>query len=65
MEEKYSVYLRNKESGEIAKTLMENVDCGAGYQAVNEYNKGYGSGKELRKTYPIEAYEVEIRKVSE
>ena len=64
MEEKnYNVYLRDKSTGEVVETLVENGTHEDAYTMVNEYNKGYNRGTELRKDYPINNYEVDVWKI--
>jgi len=64
MEEKtYSVWIRNKATGNVVKVLLENVTHEDAYTIVNEYNKGYYRGEELRKEYPIENNVIETWKI--
>ena len=60
---KYYVYLRNRLTGEVVKTLLEKETHENAYTIVNEYNKGYSRGEELRKEYPIENYITDVWKI--
>jgi hypothetical protein len=59
----YHVWLRNKSTGNVVKVLLENVTHEDAYTIVNEYNKGYCRGEELRKEYPIENNVIETWKI--
>ena len=59
----YYVYLRNKLTGEVVKTLLEKETQENAYTIVNEYNKEYGRGENLRKEYPIDNYEIDVWKI--
>lgn len=56
----YCVDIREKKTGNTIKTILETTSHDEAWKKVNEYNKEYGIGKELRMEYPISNYFVDV-----
>jgi hypothetical protein len=56
----FCVDIREKETGNTVKTVLETESHDEAYNAVNQYNKEYGIFAELIKEFPKEKYFMDV-----
>ncbi|WP_125154486.1 hypothetical protein [Clostridium rectalis] len=54
--------IREKKTGNTIKTVLKTASHDEAYQAVNEYNKEYGTFAILLQEYPKKKYFIDIYK---
>lgn len=56
----FCVDIREIESGNTIKTILETENHYEAYRVVNEYNKEYGIFKEVGKEFPKDKYFIDV-----
>ena len=57
---KFCVDIREKNSGNTIFVALETESHDEAYKLLNEYNKCYDRGIELRKRYPLSEYFADV-----
>lgn len=56
----FCVDVREKETGSTIECILETASHNEAYEAMNEYNKEYGTFGKLVKQFPKEKYFVDV-----
>lgn len=56
----FCVDIRERESGNTVETILETSDYDNAWDMVNQYDKGYGKGKEYLNLYPKNKYFADV-----